>query len=137
MSKILGRDDIMNADDTELIPVDVPEWGGTVMVKPLTGNERDAYESSNWRRGKGGVTELDLRGSRARLAQMAMVDESGNRLFGKEDVEKLGLKSAHALDRVVEAARESSGIADDQVEGVADSFSEETPQPDGEPSYTG
>ena len=123
--KILGRDEILAADDHELIDVEVPEWGGTVLVKPLTGDERDQYESSNWRRDPKGGMQLDTRGARARLAQMCLVDESGKRLFSKEDVRKLGAKSSHALDRVTEVARTASGISDDYVEDAVEDFDED------------
>lgn len=137
----LGRDQILNADDTDLITVNVPEWrdpstgDDTVLVRPLSGNDRDDYEAGNWRRGRDGAMKLDLRGSRARLAAVAIVDSDGRVLFTRDDVKALGRKSAAALDRVVDAARDASGLDDDTVEASADSFDEATLEEPGERSY--
>jgi len=40
----LTRDAILAANDTKLVPVEIPEWGGTVYVRPMTGAERDSYD---------------------------------------------------------------------------------------------
>lgn len=121
---ILSREDILSADDGQLVPVDVPEWGGTVLVKPLSGDDRDRFEQSNFRRTPDGGMEPNLTGSRARLCQLSIVDEQGNRIFDKADIRKLGAKSSHALDRVAEAARKASGLASGQVEDTAEDFDE-------------
>ena len=42
----LSRDDILKAEDLTTEEVDVPEWGGTVLVRGLTGRERDEFEAS-------------------------------------------------------------------------------------------
>ena len=44
--RILSREDIAQADDIVIEAVDVPEWGGTVLVKGMTGAERDRFEIS-------------------------------------------------------------------------------------------
>jgi len=42
----LNKEQILRADDLKTEEVDVPEWGGSVRVRVLTGTERDAFESS-------------------------------------------------------------------------------------------
>ena len=44
--KALTRDEILGADDLKTESVKVPEWGGTVLVRELTGAERDEWEAS-------------------------------------------------------------------------------------------
>ena len=45
--KILTRDAITASGGTSLkCWVEVPEWGGCIYVRTLTGTERDAFESS-------------------------------------------------------------------------------------------
>ncbi len=43
----LSKDAILAAKDTKLSgEISVPEWGGSVYVKTLTGTERDAFEDA-------------------------------------------------------------------------------------------
>ena len=42
---ILTRDEILESEDLATETVSVPEWGGSVIVRALTGTERDAYEA--------------------------------------------------------------------------------------------
>lgn len=106
---ILSRDAILAASDLPTETVPVPEWGGDVIVRALTGAERDEYEVA-----MGDALRAKTGGSinmRARLVAMTLVDESGQRLFNHEThVVRLGDKSGRALDRVFEVAQRLSGI---------------------------
>lgn len=115
---LLTRDAILNAQDiqTEIVPV--PEWGGDVMVRALTGSERDAFENETVQR-KGKDVSTNMKNIRARLVVLSVVDESGQRLFGYRDIEALGNKSAKALDRVFAKAMELSGLSDKDVDELA------------------
>ena len=42
----LSADDILNADDLPREPVEVPEWGGTVLVQGMSGTDRDRFEAA-------------------------------------------------------------------------------------------
>ena len=46
---LLSRDDILNADDLTIETVAVPEWGGEVNVKTLTGAEKDKWQTARAR----------------------------------------------------------------------------------------
>ena len=107
---MLTREQILQCDDLPKETVKVPEWGGEVQVRTMTGTDRDAFEASLI--GKEGRLE----NVRARLVSLAVCDESGNRLFGDEDVAALGAKSAKALDRVFAVAQRLNGIGAEQVE---------------------
>ncbi len=120
---LLTREAILAADDRKTKDVKVPEWGGTVRVRALSGAERDAYEASLVRIKSNGERQLTLANARARLVFLATCDEAGDRLFTKEqDVNELGKKSAAALQRVWEAASELSGLTDEDVEKAAETF---------------
>lgn len=108
--KILSADDILKSDDLVTQTVPVPEWGGAVIVRALTGVERDAYESGIFTSGVGITTEYNLQNIRAKLASKTMIDEKGRRLFGDDEVAVLGLKSAAALDRVFSVAQRLSRL---------------------------
>ncbi len=51
---LLTKDDILGADDLATEDVEVPEWGGCVRVRALTGTERDAFEAAMFRMPKPG-----------------------------------------------------------------------------------
>lgn len=112
---VLGRNQILAAPDIKTERVEVPEWGGEVLVRGLNGAERDAFEASIVEQ-RGKKTEFNLRNVRARFVALCCVDEAGQRLFAEGDVQALGRKSARALSRVWDKARELSGLTDDDVE---------------------
>lgn len=118
MTNLLSRDAILAANDTQREEVQVPEWGGAVLVKSLTGKERDAFEAGIVEQ-KGKKTSVNMKNIRAKLVVLACVDESGQRLFGDGDVEALGNKSAAALERVFKVAQRLSGLTDEDVEELA------------------
>jgi len=116
--KLLTREAILQAEDLPTEDVEVPEWGGVVRVRGLTGAERDAFEQSIVEQ-RGKNTRMNLRNIRARLVALTVVDEEGNRLFSDDDVEALGRKSAAALNRVFEVAQRLSGLRPEDVEELA------------------
>lgn len=116
---ILSREQILEAKDLVTEAVEVPEWGGSVLVKSLTGAERDQYESAIVEQ-KGRDTKVNLRNARARLVALSVVDEEGKRLFSPNDVSLLGAKSAAALQRVFNVAMRLSGITDDDVKELTE-----------------
>lgn len=118
----LTRADILGADDRPTKDVEVPEWGGTVKVRALSGAERDAWEASIVQLGPGGSQRVDLENMRARLVALSCVDEEGNRIFTEEDAVLLGQKSAAALERVWVEAQSLSGLTDADIEELAEGF---------------
>lgn len=126
MGSYLSKDQIVGADDRPTRDVDVPEWGGTVRVRALSGSDRDAYEASMRTvmpdpAGTGGMKVVtDESNARAKLVAFSVVDENGERVFGDHEVSRLGLKSAAALNRVFMAAAELSGLtaeSEAEIEG--------------------
>lgn len=111
----LTREQILECVDLQYEDVAVPEWGGTVRVRGLTGAERDAFESSFVQQ-QGTKTTFDMQNMRAKLVAMAVVDENGERLFSDRDVAALGRKSGAALQRVFEVAQRLSGLTDEDID---------------------
>lgn len=112
---LLKREDIFAAEDIQTERVAVPEWGGEVLVKGLTGAQRDAFEQQVVEE-KGKKVKINLDNFRAKLAAYCIVDEEGKRLFSDLDIGALGNKSASALNRVFDVARRLSGLSDSDVE---------------------
>lgn len=105
---ILNRDSILKADDLPREEVQVPEWGGSVLVRTMSGSERDRFEANHLKN-----PDRDVR---ARLAVATVCDEAGKPLFSEADVATLGTKSAAALDRILPVAMKLNGIGKRDIE---------------------
>jgi hypothetical protein len=114
---LLSKSDIFAADDRKYEDVEVPEWHGTVRLRGLTGAERDRYEASMQKQ-IGGKQVQDLRNFRARLVQLAAINEDGSPLFDLNEVASLANRSSAALSRLFDAACRLSGITDDDVKDL-------------------
>lgn len=118
---LLSRDAVLAANDAATRDVEVPEWGGSVRVKGLTGVERDRYESQLIV-GRGAKRDVNLTNARAKLVVMSVVDAEGAQLFDVADVATLAKKSAIALQRVFDVAAELSGLDEDAMEQLTESL---------------
>jgi hypothetical protein len=113
----LSKAAIVAVVDIKTEVVQVPEWGGAVAVRELTGTERDTFEQSMVKVGADGKRAPDLTNMRAKLCAWCMVDGiTGDRLFSDQDLAELGNKSAVALDRVFRAAQRINGMGGEDVE---------------------
>jgi hypothetical protein len=114
---LLTKQAILAADDIKMEPHDCPEWGGTVMVRALSGTDRDKYETELRREDPvTGKLTLDTYNMRVRLAALGICDEQGQRLFGDDEVAALGKKSAAPINRIAERVSQMSGISKADVE---------------------
>lgn len=113
---LLSKDTILAAEDLATEDVPVPEWGGTVRVRGMSGGERDAYEASQVAmRQSGKSPELRLSNFRAKLLVRCIVDEEGKRVFADGEAAELGRKSGAVVDRLFDVARRLSGMTEAAV----------------------
>jgi hypothetical protein len=126
VSNALTRDVIIGVKDSKMERVEVPEWGGHVYVRTLTGRERDAFEAETMKTRKGQKPgEGNYDNFRARFVALTMCDESGELLFKtRQEVAVLGSKSVAALQRVFIKAQELNGMSDQVEEELAEDFDE-------------
>lgn len=123
---ILSKEAILAADDLPREVVHVPEWGGDVYVRTMSGTDRDAFETSLIARSDAGSGADAVAGAgstrmdnvRARLVALTLCDADGVRLFDDADIVALGRKSARALDRVFAAGQRLNGIGVDQADAA-------------------
>jgi len=109
--------------------VDVPTWRTPdiasdempqVLVRGLMGDERDIYEQSLMRvsgMGKKTTQQFTLKGARARLAAMGLLNPDGSQMYdvnNHSDLKELGSKPADGLEAVIDAIMELSAIAKDE-----------------------
>lgn len=120
----LSRDAILGASDIQTETVDVPEWGGKVTIRGLTGRELDDYQNSLRKIVRDQVVMQP--NSRAKLLVKSIVDDQGSRLFTDKDVDALARRSGRVLDRLWDVAARLSGITDEEqeeMEGNSDAAS--------------
>lgn len=122
---MLNKEQILKVNDLKTEKVSVPEWGGEVCVRTMTGTDRDAFEQSIVT----GPDKTNMENIRARLCALTIVDEKGERLFTDKDVAELGKKSALALDHIFTIAQRINGIGASDIEELAKN-SETTPDED-------
>jgi hypothetical protein len=109
----LSKTAILAAKDTKLSdPVPVPEWGGDVFVKTLTGTERDAFEDA--------YAENKMKAFRCRFLVLTLCDDKGQRLFEDADVAELGKKSSVVINRIFEAAWKHNAFTNEAVESLGE-----------------
>lgn len=111
----LSKEQILGAADLKFEVVKVPEWGGEVRIRSMTGTDRDAFETSMYL-SKGDDEKANMRNLRARMVAYSVVDDADKRIFDETDIETLGAKSARALDRVYAATVKLNAITADNVE---------------------
>ncbi|WP_176307906.1 hypothetical protein [Burkholderia ambifaria] len=109
---VLNRDQILGALDLKTESVDVPEWGGMVLVSVMSGAARDALmeEVAN-----------PQKASRFQAVMVAatVVGENGKALFTADDVDALTGKNPEVMARVVSVAMRINGIGQKAVEETA------------------
>ena len=111
------KETILGSDDLPIEPVDCPEWGvpdGTLFIRSLTGKQRDDFEQSMVT-GRGKNVKTDMQNIRAKLVARCLSDKDSNVIFGPDDIEALGDKSAAALDRCFNIAQRMNGLTDQDV----------------------
>lgn len=137
MTKILSKADILAASDLATEAVEVPEWGGSVLVRTMTGTQRDAYEASLMQRNDDGKLEVNTDNMRAKLLLVTLVDEAGNALFTAADLDAFSAKSAAAIERLSVVAQRINGLnrgaveeaAKNSASGQPDASTSGSPQP--------
>ena len=114
----LTKEQILAANDAQPVPVEVPEWGGTVYVRPMSAGERDRWEGELMERTekrKEGIVKA-TENLRAVFLSKCLCDSDGKLLFGPEDIEALAGRSYRAVDRAFEKAQTINGLSEADVE---------------------
>lgn len=113
---ILTKDQILAANDCVTEEVDVSKWWkGSVLLKSLSGHERDNFEQKCIDRRKG-KDRMDLRGLKVSLLALVIVDKEGRPLFSEKDIVALNNKSAAAINLLFEKAQEMNGLREEDLD---------------------
>lgn len=109
----LCKSAILAADDKKVVDHEVPEWGGSVKLRVMTGTERDRFESEF----VGGNKSVEM--VRAKLVAKCLCDDDGKRLFTEQEIPELGEKSAAVLDRLFSECMKLNRFSKNDVDDLA------------------
>ena len=116
--ELLSKDEILGMDDIPTEEVVVPEWKNRkVLVCGLTGAGKNAYEASLVEI-KGNSRKVRLENATAKLLVRTLVNRQRQPLFTETDIERLGTKSAAALERISAVALRLSAMRQEDVEAL-------------------
>lgn len=124
---LLNFEQILEADDMKIIDVEVPEWGGSIRLRSLTGAERDAFEAESVQVDKAGnPIAAPPENFRAKLIAKCAIKEDGTKLFAsKMAVTALGGKSAAVLTRLAFECQKLNGMTEEAVEEAVEDFDDD------------
>lgn len=114
----LNREQILGADDLPTEELEIPEWGGTVLLKALNGEQREEIEVRS-HKAKASGDALGWKGLKTLTATFALVDEAGKPLFTAKDIAALAKKSSAALDRIFERVLSQNAMRKEDAEALA------------------
>ena len=116
--ELLSKDEILGMDDIPTEEVTVPEWKHRkVLVCGLTAAGKNAYEASLVEI-KGTSRKVRLDNATAKLLVRTVVNRQRQPLFTESDIERLGTKSAAALERLAAVAMRLSAMRQEDVEAL-------------------
>ena len=103
MGLITNCEEILSKDDFTFEEMEVPEWGGTIRVRSLSGDERTKITQMAQQRKDGdGMFE--------QVIIFAVVDENGKHVFRADHLKALKEKSASVSQRIGQKVLELSGF---------------------------
>lgn len=104
----LSRDSILKANDRKYGEIDVPEWGGALSIRSLSGADRDKLGKHLKQHGSIGFSTL--------VVLLGAATEDGKRLFKDDDYEGLNARCPKVMDRVAETILKLNGLDEDAAE---------------------
>ena len=108
MGKYLTAESILAAEDFKYADLEIPEWGGLVRIRSLSGGQRSIINQRVQEKNTEDLEEL--------LVVMACVNEDGGRIFTNQDIPALKKKANSAITRIAKKIMEISGIGNEAAE---------------------
>jgi hypothetical protein len=110
----LTREQILSNKSFRSKTIEIPEWGGEVRLKAMSGADREAMESvvSEDVGGK-----LQIKKGVSYMAEMLLrtwCDDDGNLLFKPDEINLIQEKDSVILARIFKVAAEVNGLSGDE-----------------------
>ncbi|MBC8587112.1 MULTISPECIES: hypothetical protein [Tissierellales] len=112
---LLSRSQILEAQDIKTKKINVPEWGGEIMIKQLSAKENDDIvmnmvnvkkmaakqlskkSNENYEEA---VNEVAIKNQKIMMIVKSVVDENMKQLFTEADIELLATKNTSVIEKV-------------------------------------
>lgn len=107
----LSKQDILAVNDRKPQTIDVPEWGGQVIVMPMSGKDRLTFELM-----VSSEKQLTSIGVYSQILVRCLVNDNGIRLFNDDEIDLISQKNAAVLTRLAPIAQRLSGLAPDDID---------------------
>jgi hypothetical protein len=106
----LSKKQILEAKDIKTKEFAVPEWGGSLYLRVISGADRDVFEQA--------FADKKTDAFRTRFLVMTICDEDGEKLFTPDEIDALNKKSSVVLNRIFDAAWELNAFTNKAVEAL-------------------
>lgn len=113
---LLSKSQVLGAEDYKTMLVYVPEWGGEIRIRGLSGAEFAKLQACNQAMQKGVVANG---GSNALAVALGAIDERGMALFTEPEAAALGKKNAGLLMYIADMIWELTGCSEVAQEAIA------------------
>jgi hypothetical protein len=113
---MLSKDQIIASADRKTKEVEVPEWGGSVLLAEMSAKDRDDYEIALQTFDESGKAKFNPDNLRSKLVAACIVDENMNRMFTAEE---LSGKNGKVIDRLFQEATDLNAIDENAIEDAA------------------
>jgi hypothetical protein len=91
----------------------IPEWGGSIYIETMTGDQRAAFDRETARRKR---KDPDRIRPRERLIIATATDQAGAKIFTAADEEMLATMEVGPVDRAFKLSARLNGFIDDEDE---------------------
>ena len=115
--KKLTVEDILTSIDVKPEVIEVPQWGGTVTIKPFTKKEQQELRGECMADGEVDTERLEMA-----LFIAGVIEPK----FTEEQTEDLRKKSAAAIDLVLKRITATAGLAEDEAKEAGAFFRNKT-----------
>ena len=116
---MLSRDQFFAGSTLPQETVTVPQLGGELIVRGLTGFARDRFEASMVMQPRGGTRQVKTENIRAKLVALTVVGDDGTLLFTDDDVSAIGAVRADVIELLFDVAMRLSGMTPADVDELS------------------
>jgi len=114
---MLTKEEILKVSDLQTREINIPEWGGSIVMKTMTGEERDTWENRIPIRSSD--KKVDIKEMKVRLLILCIRDPKDMTfMFTEKDVVSLNSKNSSVIDRLWQVASEMNGIGGKELEEI-------------------
>jgi hypothetical protein len=106
----MNKESILAFNDVKIEKVFVPEWNFDVFVRSISAKQQDLWMDE--------VRNKKAGNYQASFLVLCICDESGKLVFDRSDAEKLGEKSAAALNRLWSVASKINCLSEEDVKDL-------------------